>query len=333
MHTKEFYDKKRKEFEDASTIEEVKKFLNDVTASYDEVYHFTDFNALKGIIENKKWKFNPLDRMNDKLEPEKETGDWENRISVSFSHGDEDNIGMWRMYGENNVEDSYNPSICISLPISFLDHWTKTINESEQIQDLLRSYFVYECNGEPIIKSDIIKINASMHDIVYYYGYNGDLKSQLIWDNNFKGMAEEDLNKIVFGNAPELIGYIKNSAWEYERESRISISAPQGFKLKATDSDTQQRMEYYIPIDAISFNLMMNGIKIRLSPFSYINEDCYKCFVRRLEQLFERNISSECSADEPRYSMSFFRGKVVGKDSSKASYRKKKDNPSDDNHH
>lgn len=326
MHTKEFYDEKRKAFEDATNIEKLKNFLKTVTTSYDELYHFTDFNALKGIIENKKWKFNPLDRMNDKSEPEKETGDWENRISVSFSHGDEDNIGMWKMYGENNVEDPFNPSICISLPKSFLVQWTNTINESEQIQNLLRSFFVYECNGEPIINSDKIKIIASLHDIVYYYGYNGDLKSQLIWENNYKGIAKENLNKIVYGNAPELIGYIKNSAWEYERESRISIVAPQGFKLKTINPDTQQKIEYYIPIDNSSLNLMMKGIKIRLSPFSHINEDCYNCFVRRVEKLFEKNISNESPVGKPRCSKSFFMRKVVGKDSSKASYRKTKDN-------
>ena len=47
MKTKEFYDEKRTELENVSTTKELKDFLNRVPASYDELYHFTDFNALK----------------------------------------------------------------------------------------------------------------------------------------------------------------------------------------------------------------------------------------------------------------------------------------------
>ena len=188
MHTKEFYDEKRKEFEDASTIERLKSFLNTVTASYDELYHFTDFNALKGIIENKQWKFNPLDRMNDKLEPEKETGDWENRISVSFSHGDEDNIGMWKMYGEDSIKNEFNTSLCIALPHVFFELWTERIRKN---QEELKSFFVYESTREPIAQDDKRPIEVFFHDMVYYYGYKKDENAQLIWDNNLKKMETE----------------------------------------------------------------------------------------------------------------------------------------------
>ena len=58
---------------------------------------------------------------------------------------------------------------------------------------------------------------------------------------------------------------------------------------------------------------------------------CLDCFVDRLKAVFDNNNKEYPTDLRQRCSMSFFNGRVNGKDSSKAPYRKRKDESSDGN--
>ena len=116
-----------------------------------------------------------------------------------------------------------------------------------------------------------------------------------------------------------MIGYIKNSAWEYERETRITIEAPKDCRIK-------QIKDFYVPIDDDSYKIFIKNAKITLSPFSRVDEKQYKL---EIEKLFKSKGVSLSGEFESRCVISFFKMKVTEKDSSRAPYQKerKKDKP------
>ena len=192
MQTIDNYIENRDNYELVETTQALKAFLRRAKDSYVYLHHFTDLGALKGIIEKQQWKFTPLDRMNDKMETEKNEGVWENRVSASYSHGDEDNIGMWKMYGEDDGKIILNAKICITLPLSFFHSWLKGIKETKEIQEKIKAFFDVE-ESKRNFASTNKPIKASMYDMVYYYGYKNDKNSKLIWENNYKKMETKSL--------------------------------------------------------------------------------------------------------------------------------------------
>lgn len=323
MQSIEDYIKNRRSFCRRTTTKGLKTFLEKAAMSYDVLYHFTNFETLKYIIKGKTWKFNPLDKLNDTMESTKQKGKWANRVSASFSHGDEDNIGMWKMYGKNDGDNVSNASICITLPQVFFRTWIKNINNTKEIQIKIKDFFVPSEDNRNNTTNR--KIKASMHDMVYYLGYVGNDNSQLIWENTLKRMNGNrgNIREIVNRNASDLIGYIKNSAWEYERETRISLVAPSGYELNPDKCDLNN---FLVPIDEEAYDILLKHIVVCLSPLSNCSE---RSFYQETANLFRSKEICLFAGDEPRCFVSFFKGKVIEKDSSNAPCQKgEKDIPS-----
>ena len=80
MQTIENYIKNRRSFCRRTTTKGIKSFLEKTVLSYDKFYHFTDFETLKHIVNDKTWKFNSLDKVNDQMEPQKQEGKWANSV-------------------------------------------------------------------------------------------------------------------------------------------------------------------------------------------------------------------------------------------------------------
>jgi hypothetical protein len=317
MQSIENYIKNRKSFCRRTTTKGLKNFLEKTAKSYDLLYHFTDFKSLEYIIKGKTWKFKPLDKLNDTMESTKQKGKWANRVSASFSHGDEDNIGMWKMYGKDDKDNVSNASICITLPYLFFSTWIDNINKSKEIQKKIKDFFVPSGDNRNNNATNR-KIKASMHDIVYYLGNKGDDKSLLVWENTLKRMNGNrgNLGEIVRGNASDLIGYIKNTAWEYESETRISLVAPKEYELNPDKCDIDN---FLVPIDEETYNIMLNNIIICLSPFSKCDEEA---FGQEVKDLFARKNIDLFARSNPRCFVSFFKGRIKEKEFIDAPYQK-----------
>ena len=198
-------------------------------------YHFTTAESLKCICENLKWRLNSARRMNDLHECTLKTNFsplWDIIYSTCFSFGDPDNIAMWAMYGI-----PWEDAIRIRFSIEDMREWIAFLSDThEPIQCKLPS-------GDQVILNDDDTI--MLHDICYAQGFFGSqrvltdcprhlsgcpeecdecpVKNLLWWDQKNKKtkLIENDNNPPTLKD--ELVGFVKNSAWAHEHETRLTL--------------------------------------------------------------------------------------------------------------
>lgn len=218
----------------------IRTFAQNASKSHNWFHHFTNVESLVKIFSTKRWKLSSAYSCND-LQEYQQKGDIDERkyiFSVSLSHGDCDNIGMWKMYGGKKDKEK----IRISFPLEALLDWVKS---------LTGDHCIYDAKNEIITSPNIQFIET--FDIIYCYGFQNDNTSSLHWDGNERSL----LNNGIVSNPsqyPELTGYLKNSGWEYEQETRLSIRLTNNVILP-------ERLFIDIP-DAV-----LGQIQIATSPF------------------------------------------------------------------
>jgi len=162
-------------------------------------HHFTSIKSLNAILTGRQWLLSPAQRMND-LHEYSEKGSlqkWKRIVSTCFSFGDEDNMAMWAMYGLPRDQ-----GVKITIPGKTLREWFSTLQDPN---------WQCEKNVECV----------SLHDIVYYDGYVGRNDSHLLWARGkCKAMKDGDTD---VAKAERFTGYVKNSAWKFESETRLMI--------------------------------------------------------------------------------------------------------------
>lgn len=205
-------------------------FLERQATQHSFVFHYTKVDALKAILKNKTWRLGQARKMNDLHEylvKGRGAEALDNIYTTCFSFGDEDNIAMWSLYGKPREN-----AVRLRLPYEAIRDWLKDLTSSNISNNL----------SQEIIQS----MKISFHDICYYLGYMGERKvlsdcplQQDICDSRCKVCPEKALlwwsqrnlhpeivENEIHGLKPELIGYVKNSAWAYENETRLSIFIP-----------------------------------------------------------------------------------------------------------
>ena len=96
------------------------------------------------------------------------------------------------------------------------------------------------------------------YDIVYYYGYVNSSKSKLLW-NRSQAPVFKTPEGIDISTSAEITGFIKNSAWFQEQESRLV------FRTEANIG--QEQIDVAVPDDVfenmqITFGPWFSGDKI-----------------------------------------------------------------------
>lgn len=214
---------------------ELKGFLERHTPDHKFLFHHTTMATLTHIFENKTWRLCNAIHMND-LQEYKEKGNASavcGRIySTCFSFGDEDNIAMWSMYGV-----SWEDAVRIRISTDAIKKWIDTFNNKLCKTSGAEHYLDISNSQDSVV----------LHDICYYQGYSrekqvfsacplgkescypSDDKKCLCppkelhrWNqiNDKTHIPENKYRKLQ----KKLIGYVKNSTWEYERETRLSIT-------------------------------------------------------------------------------------------------------------
>ena len=172
---------------------------------HDALHYFTRLSVLDSIVKNQAWQFNNSSGMNNLHEliknycPDREINEAIQRkreclYYSCFSFGDEDNVAMWSLYGI-----PWEDAVCITLG-------------KDSVMSLLNSMDKYsnENNAEPFF-----------HDICYIEGEMGADDQILHWyDCRNRKLAKNDSS---FAQNIELVGYLKNSCWRYENESRLGF--------------------------------------------------------------------------------------------------------------
>lgn len=200
-------------FPDIQTAEQLKIYLDDSTNRLKNsrfLYHYTTVsNAIK-ILRSKTWHLGNASGMNDRLEYKSgrslDPTRWNNLFFSSFTCEDKENIGMWSMYSQ-----PWEKGVKITLPRKTVINWIKETKNLLVIspRDLQRT-------REEIIGD----------------GHNVSLRLSAVAYSNADSLQGSEQEKITWSNTknynirhpmllPELIGYIKNIAWSYEKEVRI----------------------------------------------------------------------------------------------------------------
>lgn len=223
-------------------------FLQGAASRHQHFHHITSISALKSILKSKRWKFGSALKCND-LQEINGKGDkeiWANLFSLSLSHGDEDNVGMWNMYGGNDKPNK----VCITLSQTYLSRWKKEIEEGT-----IPCYRYLQPQKDETVKlksfGSVSKV--SLHDIVYAYGYRNDCFSALHWGNNVLSLRS-DTSMMDPSAYASLTSFIKNSAWEYEQETRLTLNV---------ENEQYRLKDIYVGIPDYIFENMI----IRLGPY------------------------------------------------------------------
>jgi len=148
--------------------------------------------------------------MNDLAEPKKcDRARWRRTYVASFGFGKLENVAMWVVYGD---------PLCDAVRMGFGTE--DVVAAVDAVRD--DGALVSEVKGDgtyPSLRLD--KVSVDIHDIVYATG------KSLSWDENrLRGDVCADVEEAM--RDPEMLGYVKDFAWRYERETRIVVTLPPG---------------------------------------------------------------------------------------------------------
>lgn len=200
-------------FSDIQTAEQLALYLDDAPNRLKNnrfLYHYTTVSNVINILRSQTWHLGNASGMNDRLEYKNgQSVDpirWNNLFFSSFMREDKENIGMWSMYSQ-----PWEKGVKIAIPKKTVLDWVKETKELLEISptDL-------QPTGNKIMVD----------------GHNVSLKLSAVAYSNADSLEGNEEEKIIWSTAinrnikhpfllPELIGYIKNTAWAYEKEVRI----------------------------------------------------------------------------------------------------------------
>ena len=179
------------EFKDIKSSRDLKNHLNSPFSNTHIKYffHYTTIENLYKIYKNKTLCFSKMSVMNDLMEKDFASGCDDYFFCLSCGYEAEyENFGMWSMYGNlgNRLSNNVEKGVKIQFSRAILE----------------------------IIKNES-NINLKFHNVAYK---NLKFNSQ----ESIISLGKENNKKISF-NSEILKGYIKDSAWQYEKEARFRI--------------------------------------------------------------------------------------------------------------
>ena len=206
-------------FKEICTTENLKKYLSSsrILENDKYIYHYTNLEAALSIIKNGYWiLFNPCN-MNDKLEfSNYDEKDYENIFFTSFMSEQKESIAMWTMYAQ-----PWDVGVKIAIESKAFKKWIQEI-EVVYSADAKRKT-VSEETTISVNKKNKEKSRLLIHKVAYI---NSDDKKIICGRANNKHLVDKITNT-------ELIGYIKDDAWEYEKELRLRFDVLTGQKYDA----------------------------------------------------------------------------------------------------
>lgn len=193
---------------DIKDIDSMISFLKEKGGNHDYYYHYTTWDSLSLILQNKTFlltRGNSLS-INDQHEAHMK-GSWEewNKTYIgSFAFGSSENMAMWGLYGL-----PWQDAVRIALSKENMVKWVRSIKhislfENGQVTDYRGGY------------------DVSLNDIVYVGGKKSSSNLQLT--HYGKNVTISDTYPLYgIDTNPKMTGFIKNHAWQYENEVRIRI--------------------------------------------------------------------------------------------------------------
>lgn len=199
----------------------------------DGYFMYTTVNAMRGIFSNRKLHLTRASEMNDQVECScSDKMRWNKMFIACFSQGQGENMGMWSMYG-GAPEESVR--LCFSKKgmIKQLSDWRAALG--------MHLFLAEQQPNDKFSYRSIKSVDATiaLHDVLYQHRRSESYGS-VHWNGKFAGQGRS----VVFRDArkcPPLTGYVKDAAWEYERETRLVLEfhgdVPKEWRTLALDAD------------------------------------------------------------------------------------------------
>lgn len=170
------------------------------------VYHYTKEEAVKDILKSKKWLLNSPFKMNDGLERlHIEEANVNNLFFSCFLTEYKESIAMWSMYSQ-----PWEEGVLIRIPIKEMKKWVKG------------NPLIYEANADKQAVRKIKEATMILHHVVYT---NAESMEDNEEETHYCG-DEKNVRLTNIYDYKELAGYVKNIAWEYEKEIRLRVEVP-----------------------------------------------------------------------------------------------------------
>lgn len=237
------------DFSKIKTVENLIRYLDDTNARLNNrkyLYHYTTIKCIINIFYSGKWFLSNAKEMNDQLEYK--NGDkniWKNIFFTSFMTDVKENIGMWSMYAQ-----PWEDGVLIQLPKEVVKKWIKGISKVYEVS--------YETNK---VTNKIIPIDRMnkvyLSSVAYSNCDSTEFEEVLKWST----VSNRNIKKAT--HIPELTGYVKDMAWDYEREIRIKAYLDNEHCLHKVAVDIPEFV--YDAMTLIAGPLFQGDLKRRLS--------------------------------------------------------------------
>ncbi len=211
-------------FSEINTPQDLITYLSDSANRLDNiknksiqyVYHYTKLSNVVSIINSKYWWLNSPQGMNDGLEFQHISESQQNKavFFASFVYNSSESIAMWSMYAQ-----PWEDGVFIRIPVAVFKKWIRNITTIYTVLNPKSAFPIIEKSLIPIKDLSIVRVAYTNSDSV-----------QNKSDEIIKcGKAENYLIKRA-PYLPNLVGYIKDMAWEYEHEVRVLVATDKSIK-------------------------------------------------------------------------------------------------------
>ena len=186
------------------------------------LYHYTSVETLLLILENKTFRFNRLDRMNDPLDGYSElySESRQNVFSSSWTAEKRDELPMWKIYSDLK-------GVRLKMPIDLFNHQDNLtvakLNNGNNylIKSQLNKSYAIERQDLPYEHDKNYEGTLSVNSVygptkIEYCTQESDLSKGLI-------MKRENVDFPFFEINLNLIGQKKIDYWSFEKEYRFRI--------------------------------------------------------------------------------------------------------------
>ena len=242
------------------------------------LHHYNSLSTVISLFKNRTWHLSQASCMNDILEfTNGDINKWNKLFFTSFMREDDENIGMWSMYGQ-----PWNKGVKISIPKNIAVDWLT--------KEYIRVFEV-DCRTK------------STNDEISETLYRQPFLSAVAYANTDRINRKKEVEEVRYGTVrnsnlvectrdPVLTGYIKDEAWAYEKEIRLCIEFKNAINCK--------RISLSIP-DEVLDNIILTPSPLFEGDFMQeLNREIEQVFKTK-ESLFKGKFQLQAKCDECNY--------------------------------
>ena len=210
------------------------------------LHQYTNIHAALNIIQSHEFYIGSPSNMNDLLEYQHfDARKWEDIFFTCFMEYKTESVAMWSQYAQ-----PWDSGIRLSLPAIKIKEWLNNVKIVDSADPSTKK-------KDGLFKLEANKFIKSIHMVAYTNEDDIDKSNEK--EIVTVGKAENNMLENLY-NKEKLCGYVKNAAWDYEKEIRFRI------QIDNADDDSSnmkiKAIRISIPDDVIKSIEIMKGPRV-----------------------------------------------------------------------